>query len=115
MKKYALVIREVDRAIYNALKSGEKTVETRANSPKYATVNIGDFLVFKCSDDSFKKQIVVVKRFLNIDEMLSCYKVQDVNPALQTRDELISMYNSFPNYNEKIKRFGLIAFELSVS
>lgn len=113
MKKYTLVIREVDREIYDALRSGEKKVETRANSPKYVAISNGDFLVFKCGDNSFEKQITVVKRFSDIDKMLSCYRVQDINPRLKTREQLITMYNSFPNYDEKIKQFGLIAFELS--
>ena len=113
MKQYTLIIREVDRAIYDALKSGKKRVETRANSPKFAKIEVGDVLVFKCGEDSFDQQITSIKRFADINEMLDCYQVQDINPKLQTRDQLVAMYHSFPDYDEKIRQFGLIAFELS--
>jgi len=44
--------------------------------------------------------------------MLVSHKVQDIDPRVETEEELKKMYHSFPGYDERLKKYGIIAFEL---
>ena len=112
MKKYILLIRQTDRITYDLIESGEKRVETRAASPRYKDIKDGDMVVFKCGKDSFERIIKKTQKFKNVDKMLDHYDVKDINPSVSTVEELKSMYNSYSGYKEKLKKHGIIAFEL---
>jgi len=112
MKKYILPIRQVDRTTYDLIESGEKRVETRAAGPRYKDIKDRDMVVFKCGNDSFERIVKKAQKFKSVDEVLNHYDVKDINPRVNTIEELKSMYNSFPSYTEKIKKYGIIAFEL---
>ncbi|MBU1255762.1 ASCH domain-containing protein [Patescibacteria group bacterium] len=112
MKKYILPIRQIDRVTYNLIESGEKRVETRAAGPRYKDIKNRDIVVFKCGKDSFERIVKKVQKFKSVDEMLDHYDVKDINPRVSTIEELKSMYNSFYSYTEKIRKYGIIAFEL---
>jgi len=104
--------REVDRDSFEAIRNGRKKVETRAASSKYSTINSGDSIIIVCGSDKFVKIVKKATRFKSISEMLLRYKVEDINPFVKSEEELEKMYYSFPNYKEKIKDFGLMAYEL---
>jgi len=112
MKKYILPIKQVDRVIYDLIERGEKRVETRVAGPRYKDIKDGDIVVFKCGSDSFERIVKKVQKFKSVDEMLDHYDVKDINPKVNTIEELKSMYNSYSSYTEKIKKYGIIAFEL---
>lgn len=44
--------------------------------------------------------------------MLEHYKPSDINPTIATADELKALYRSFPGYDERLKKYGILAFEL---
>ena len=111
-KKYVLRFRAVNRDIFEAIKRGTKPVETRAATKRYRNIKAGDTLIFRCGKNTFKRQVKRVKIFKTIDAMLKKYKVKDINPALATVNELKASYYSFPKYREKIRKYGLITFEL---
>lgn len=104
--------REVNRDIFEAIRNGKKKVETRAATPKYAKLKKGEVFKFVCGQDSFQKEAKVVSHFKTISEMLKKYSVKQINPKVISKTELEKMYNSFPGYNEKIKRNGLMVIEL---
>lgn len=111
-KVYKLRFREVDRDIFNAIKSGKKKVETRAATPRYSDMEIGDEIHFVCGKSKFTKEIRKIKKFKTISGLVKKYKPSQINPTCKTKKELERMYYSFPNYKEKIKKFGLIVLEL---
>lgn len=108
-KKIVLRVREVDRKIFDDVKSGKKTVETRAATTKFCRIQPGDILVMVCGKDKFEKEIVCVEIFQTIPKMLQKYKVENIMPDASSEEDLIKMYSSFPGYEEKIKKFGLVA------
>jgi ASC-1-like (ASCH) protein len=112
MKKYTLPIRQVDREVYNLIKSRKKKVETRAAGPKYEHIQEGDILVFRCGADTFERRINKRHTFTSVDEMLTRYKPSDINPGIETAEELKVKYRSFPGYDERLKKYGILAFEL---
>jgi len=112
LKRYTLPVRQTDRAIYDLIKSGKKKIETRVAGPKYQNIKDGDLIVFKCGKDSFERLAKKVRKFNSIDQMLKSYNFKDINPLVNTAEELKIMYNSFPGYTQKLEKYGIIAFEL---
>ena len=98
--------------IFNAIKSGKKKTETRAGSSKFINIKRGDTLVFVCGKEKFEKKVKKVKKFKDVSSLLKVYKPQDINPKTRNLEESEKMYYSFPGYREKIKKYGIIAFEL---
>jgi ASC-1-like (ASCH) protein len=111
-KKYILPVREADRAIYNLIKSGEKKFETRAGGPKYQNIQKGNIVVLKCGKDRFEKKVAEVHKFKSVKEMLKNYKPSDILPGVKSADELMGLYHSFPGYDERLKKYGIMVFEL---
>ena len=112
-KKYTLSCRQIDRNIYDFIENGQKKVETRVAGPKYKNIKDGDIIIFKCGQDSFEQIVKNVRKFKSVDKMLEVYKSKDINPSINTIEELKAMYDSFPGYKEKIKKYGIIAFKFS--
>lgn len=111
-KIFRLRFREVDRDIFNAIKDGRKTVETRAATVRYQKAKKGDRVIFVCGKDIFEKRIADAHIFKSVDGLLKKYKVKQINPDVETEKELRKMFYSFPGYREKIKMHGLVAVEL---
>lgn len=112
MKTHRVVMREVDRDIFDQVVSGVKTIETRAGTPKYRAVEVGDSMLFVCGKDSFVKQIKSVRHFDSLDTLFDELPMQEILPQTKTREEAYAVYHSFPNYKEKLAEFGVVAFEL---
>jgi ASC-1-like (ASCH) protein len=107
-----LRFREVDRDIFEAIRKGKKKVETRAASPRFIKMKTGDCLKLVCGKDSFEKRVKKARIFKTISAMLKKYKAKEINPLAKSKNDLESMYDSFPNYREKIKKYGLMVLEL---
>ena len=58
---HTLKFNQENRDIFNAIKSGQKKVETRAATVKYKNIKEGDEVVFVCGKDKFSKQVGSVK------------------------------------------------------
>lgn len=95
-----------------ALKDGTKKIETRAATEKYRKVSAGDILVFKCGTKEFERKIKKVSFFGSIAGMLKVYSVKSIMPDRVSKKELEEAYFSYSSYREKIRKCGLVAFEL---
>ena len=110
--KYILRFRAGNKDIWLAIKNGKKKVETRAGTPKYQKVVVGDELEFVCDGKKFIKKL---KR-LNIS-LLSALCSKNIAPAKSTQTQklrmsLLKCTQNFFGYTEKIKLHGLIAWNL---
>ena len=65
-----------------------------------------------CEKDAFAKTVKSTELFNSIEALLEKYAPEDINPRRRTAKELRDMYHSFPDYEEKIEKHGLIALEL---
>lgn len=97
---------------FRALRVGTKKVETRAATAKYKRIVAGDTLVFVAGKDRFEKNVCGASLFRSIDAMLKVYRVGDIMPGRRTKKELAAAYYSYSGYKEKIKKFGLVAWEV---
>lgn len=68
--------------------------------------------MLSCGRHKLEKRVAKVEIFKSIRALLDKYSISDINHNFKTEAELRRQYYSFPDYREKIKRFGLIAFEL---
>jgi len=112
MKKYVLRIRQTDKVVFDAIESGEKIIETRAGSKGYSRIKAGDILVFLCEGKRLEKKVKKVRCFKDIKGMLGKIAFKKIMPYLDSIDQAEKAYYSFPNYEKRIKEFGLIAFYL---
>ena len=111
MAKHILRFRQVDKDIFEDIRNGKKIVETRAATVKFRNIKLGDTVVFICGKDKFDRKVKRAQIFKSIASLLNKYKVKDIMPYLTTKEELEKAYYNYPNYKEKIGRFGLIALE----
>jgi ASC-1-like (ASCH) protein len=111
-KTHKLLIREVDRKVFEAIKNKTKTIETRAATDKHCQIKEGDVLEFVCGEDILQKKVKSVKIFKAIEEMANEIEIKKIMPFVENIEEMKKVYYSFPRYEEKINKFGLIVFEL---
>lgn len=98
--------------MFDAIRTGKKKVETRAATIKYCDIKAGDMLVLVCGKERFEKKIKRVKHFKNVSAMLRVYPLKYIEPYAVSVADLEAAYNAYPSYPEKIKKFGLLAFEV---
>ena len=114
-KKYILRFNQSNAdSVYSfgALRRGAKRIETRAATEKYRRIRAGDTLVFVCGENKFERRVKKTSLFRSINAMLRKYRVKDIMPDRFLKKELENAYNSYTGYKDKIKRFGLVAFEI---
>ncbi|MEK7228070.1 MAG: ASCH domain-containing protein [Patescibacteria group bacterium] len=101
-----------NKETWDFIKSGKKKVETRAGTIKYQRVQKGDTLVLCCGKSHLEKKVKKVRHFKALDSILRAYKYSQINPGIKSKQEMVDRWYSFPGYKEKIKEFGILAFEL---
>lgn len=107
--------RAVDKGIFKAVFQGEKTVETRANTPKYQQIAPGDVLTFVCGEESCQKTVTTVQHFADAEQVAECIDPKRILPGGESVSDLEKMYEGFPGYKTKIATYGLVAWELADS
>jgi ASC-1-like (ASCH) protein len=112
MKKYTLKFALKNKYVFDAIKNGEKKIETRAGTVRYKNIKAGDIFVLSCGNKKFEKMIRKVSHFKSISSLVKKYSPKEINPKINTEKELTQMFFSFNGYKEKIKKFGILAFEL---
>lgn len=112
MKTWTLRFRAINKKNFEELRSGIKSVETRAASIKYQPIEKGDTLIFVCGKDKFSKIITKKTHFKSIKSMFKKIPFKKISPDLDSEKQAEERYYSYPNYKEKIKEFGILAFEL---
>jgi ASC-1-like (ASCH) protein len=111
-KTHTLPFARKDSDIWKLIKEGKKTVETRAAGPKYEHIQAGDVLIFSCAGKKFKMKIKKVSKFRTLSAMFKHYDPQLIHPGIEGKKALIERYHSFTGYKERIKQYGMLAFEL---
>lgn len=104
--------RAVDKKNFEEVKSDIKSIETRAGTIKYQTVKVGDTLTFVCGQDQCLKEIIRKFHWPSIDAMVKEIDFKRIMPSVQSVDEMKKIYASYPDYEKKIKKYGLLGFEI---
>ncbi|MBI2024851.1 MAG: hypothetical protein HYT03_02070 [Candidatus Harrisonbacteria bacterium] len=107
-----LRFRRINKDIFEAIKRGNKRIETRAATKKYKNIKTGDKVILSCGRDKFEKHVKKAKIYKKIGSLLRKYKPTELNPHVKTAKEIETMLYSFPGYKTKINKCGIIALEL---
>ncbi|MCR4274920.1 MAG: hypothetical protein NUW02_02625 [Candidatus Campbellbacteria bacterium] len=112
MTSHALRLRQTDTGIFEEVRSGLKSIETRAGTPRHQNIKVGDELIFVCGKNRFSKKVTKIYHWPSVDGMVKEIPFKKVMPSISSIEEMKKIYNSYPNYTEKIKEFGLLGFVL---
>ena len=107
-----LGFRAVNKDIFEAIINGKKKIETRAATERFRDIKAGDTVVLVCGNKKINKKVSKVELFKSMATVLKKYKPEAINPKIHTIQEARDMWYSFPGYKEKIKKYGLIVFNL---
>lgn len=112
MKNWTLRFRAIDNDNFEEVKNGIKSIETRAGTIKYQPIEVGDTLTFVCGKDRCTKKIVKKFHWPSIDVMVKEINFKKIMPFVKSVDEMKKAYMSYTDYENKIKEYGLLGFEL---
>ncbi len=112
MKKWILRFRAVDQKSFLEIKNGLKVVETRAATPKYRAIKKGDVLVIVCGASRLEKKVKRVRIFKSISAMVKAIPFRKIMPSVKSLGEMRRVYYRYPGYRGKLKKHGVIAFEI---
>lgn len=112
MAHHELAFNEKDRVRFDEIKAGNKTIETRAASERYAAIAQGDTVTFTCGNDQLTKRVAAVHHWPTVEAMLTEMPLSIIAPDLHTVEELKDRYATYPGYFERIAQGGLFGFAL---
>jgi ASC-1-like (ASCH) protein len=112
MKNWKLRFRQEDKRNFEEVREGSKEYETRAATVKYLPIKAGDTLIFMCGRSSFSKKIIKRFHWPDIDTMVKEVPYKKIMPSVNSVEEMKKIYASYPDYTEKIKKNGLLGFQL---
>lgn len=112
MTNHVLLIQKENKDIFDLIKKEIKTIETRAAIDEYKKIVAGDTIVFSCDNHELHKKVRSAKLFKTIDDLLKYYPLSKILPGVKSIEEAKKIWLNFPKYPEKLKKYGLIAWEL---
>lgn len=112
MKNWTLKFRAVDKKTFNDVKNGVKSIETRAGTIKYQPIEVGDTLVFVCGQEKCTRKIVKKFHWKSMEAMVKEIGFKKIMPSVESIEEMKEVYATYPDYEKKIKEYGLLGFEL---
>ena len=107
-----LLIRKENKNIFNLIKKEVKTIETRAATDRYRKIKTGDNIIFSCDGQKLYKKVKSAKLFKTIEDLLQYFPLDKILPQAKSLEEAKQIWMNFPKYPEKLKKYGLIAWEL---
>ena len=111
MKRWVLPMRVGDHGIFEAIRSGEKSIETRAGG-RYDAIEVGDTLEFRCGPDRLAKLVKSIQRFDSAEDLFRSIPRSAVLPEASTDEAAIKTILSFTGNAERIAERGILAFEM---
>jgi len=108
---------EIVKPKFAGIKSGGKTIETRAPDPSrpdkhYNSVQKGDLLVFVCEGEEITKEVTGVRLYKPWQEMFDHENLSEIQPETKSRQEAIEIYYGYPGYRQRLEKYGIIAIYL---
>lgn len=112
MTNHRLPFRATDKQMFDDVKSGLKSIETRAGTVAYQKIEAGDTLTLTCGKEKLVKAVKEVKHYSSLDEMFKELNLKDIMPRVDSIEEAKKIYYSFTGYRERLENDGVLAFIL---
>jgi ASC-1-like (ASCH) protein len=103
---------EIDRKTFELIQEGKKKIETRAGNQEYFQIRENDSIEFSCGGEKIIKRVKKISHYKNLDDLFVAHKFQEINPEVSSYEELREKYAAFPGYEQRIKKYGILVFEL---
>lgn len=114
----------IESSLFEAIRSGEKTIEGRLGKPRFLKIKEGDNLsirediwkdgeIIGSHDDTLKLKVTQVLYFESFKEMLEAVNYKAAVPTAKTIDDAINKYADF--YSAKAEEeYGVVALFFKV-
>lgn len=101
-----------------------KIVETRSPDPTsendYGKISKEDILFFhplnsfslRIEGEKLKFKAGDIRKYNSVEEMLKHEDINSIFSGINSTEEAVKIYNSFPGYKERIKKYGIVAIDL---
>ncbi|MEK7447476.1 MAG: ASCH domain-containing protein [Patescibacteria group bacterium] len=115
MKAWVLRIRKTDKVIFDRIKNGEKTVETRPmNAPEsskyYGQMKTGDRLVILCDGQRLEKFVKATRVYKDFEKYLDSEDLKNILGEGTTKESARKVHYSFGR--ERLDKYGIIAIDM---
>ena len=107
-----LRFRKEDEDVFENIRKKKKRIETRAGSPNYLKISEGDMLIFVCGRKRFKRNISKIAKFKSASSLIKKLGFKTIDPDSENSTKLQEKILGFPNYQKRIKKYGILAFYL---
>lgn len=101
---------------FEAIQSGQKTIEGRTAKPKYELLKVGDEIVFTSATtgDTCRRTITGIRQFPTFKSMLQCYGIAAFLTDAPKRSikDACEVYYTFGDYKKEEEAYGVIALHI---
>lgn len=102
---------------FRMIHSGRKTVEGRLNKPELHNLKVGERIRFQ-KEDQIKHfvdvKVISLRTYPTFREMLHREGLHRCLPDVNTLEEGVHIYHSFPSYRENEKLYGALAIGINL-
>jgi ASC-1-like (ASCH) protein len=100
----------IKKEYFDLIKQGVKTIEWRSWK-NYNNIKIWDIIEFKNWNKIIIKKVKYIIRYSTIEDFLENEWIENTLPWITDINQAIDIYKNIPWYNQKIKKFWIIAFK----
>lgn len=102
----------IKKQYFDFIANGKKTVEGRIYSHPFTKATKGDVVTFINQSQKVTCKITEIVKYKSFKDMLDKEGVRNCLPDISTVDEGVKIYHSIPGYEDKAKKFGVIAVRI---
>ena len=102
---------------FDLIKYNQKKAELRVYDEKRRKIKTNDIWIFTNKDNRNEKIIVKIKQiriYSSFEEAVYDDKENYLMPNIESKDERVDIYESFQNYKENGKEFGVVRFDFEL-
>ena len=115
----------IESTLVEAIRSGDKTIETRLGKPRFLRIKEGDIVsiredfwyedkILESLAHAAQIKITQILYFETFKEMLSAVDFQAVIPTAQTEDDALKAFKQFYTPEDE-REFGVVAFSFELA
>ncbi len=111
-----MLILRVKKIYFDAIKSAQKTVEGRINTPKYQALAVGDQIAF-LQEETEEKLFCTIKKlttYTRFKDMLIAEGLENMLPGIASIESGIALYESFGAYKQQVMLYGALAIKIEI-
>jgi ASC-1-like (ASCH) protein len=99
---------------FELIRLGLKTVEGRIDTKKFEVLQPGDKISFTSTQtqDTLICIVKYIHRYNDFESMLIHEGIENMLPGVKDLKEGVAIYESLPEYKEKVKKIGAVAIKI---